>query len=221
VALFILLYGNHRETEVFSKPMSNPTHRHFLVHKPFGYLSQFINNQTKRKNQKMLGELGEFPEGTMSIGRLDKDSEGLLLLTTDGKTSARITGRKVEKEYWVQVDGQLTEEAVAELRSGVDISVNKEIYRTLPAEVAALAERPGFPERSRKVRDDRHGPTSWVSIIIREGKFRQVRKMTAAAGFPTLRLVRVRIGEIRLGDFEPGKVLEISSEVVGEEKNRK
>lgn len=189
--------------------MSNTEHRHFLVHKPFGFLSQFITNQTKRKNQRMLGELHDFPEGTMSIGRLDKDSEGLLLLTTDGKISARITGRRVDKEYCVQVDGIITEEAVDHLREGVEITVNGTPYRTLPADVRIMVESPGFPRRSRPVRDDRHGPTSWVSITIREGKFRQVRKMTAAAGFPTLRLVRVRVGEWKLGEFRPGYVEEI------------
>lgn len=145
----------------------------------------------------------------MSIGRLDKDSEGLLLLTTDGKVSAKITGRKVEKAYYVQVDGLITEEAVGQLSSGVTITVNGTPYTTLPAEVHALREAPGFPPRSRPVRDDRHGPTSWVSITIREGKFRQVRKMTAVAGFPTLRLVRVRVGEWTLGDFQPGYVEEV------------
>lgn len=189
--------------------MSTVPHRHFLIHKPFGFLSQFITNQKKRKNQRMLGELHDFPEGTMSVGRLDKDSEGLLLLTTDGKVSARITGRKVEKEYWVQVDGLITEEAVKQLQSGVEITVHGKPYMTLPAKVYALPGAPGFPPRSRPVRDDRHGPTSWVSITVREGKFRQVRKMTAAAGFPTLRLVRVRVGKWRLGALRPGYVEEV------------
>ncbi len=190
--------------------LSPMPHRHFLLHKPYGYLSQFITNQTKRKNQKMLGSLHDFPEGTMSIGRLDKDSEGLLLLTTDGKQSARITGRKVEKEYFVQVDGVITPEAIARLSAGVVITVHGKPYTTLPAEVVALPEAPGFPPRSRPVRSDRHGPTSWVSITIREGKFRQVRKMTAAAGFPTLRLVRVRVGEWTLGELPQGSVKEVS-----------
>ena len=87
-------------------------HQHFMIHKPFGYLSQFINNQNKRKNKKLLGELYCFPEGTMSIGRLDESSEGLLLLTTDGKVSALIRSRKVEKEYYVQLDGNITDEAI-------------------------------------------------------------------------------------------------------------
>lgn len=188
---------------------TGPSFRYFLLHKPYGYLSQFITNQTKRKNQRMLGELGDFPEGTMSVGRLDKDSEGLLLLTTDGKFSAEVTGRKVEKEYYVQLDGLVTPAALDGLRQGVPITVNGQEYLTLPAEVNALAESPGFPPRSRPVRDDRHGPTSWVAIIIREGKFRQVRKMTAAVGFPTLRLVRVRVGEWRLGKLASGKWREL------------
>lgn len=185
------------------------SHFYFLLHKPYGYLSQFITNQTKRKNQKLLGRLGDFPEGTMSVGRLDKDSEGLLLLTTDGKFSAAITGRKTEKEYYVQLDGLVTPEALERLRTGVEITVNGQAYTTLSGEAFALPEAPGFPPRSRPVRDDRHGPTSWVSITIREGKFRQVRKMTAAVGFPTLRLVRVRVGEWRLGGLEAGEYLRL------------
>ena len=82
-----------------------PKHHHFIIHKPFGYLSQFVNNQNKRRNKKLLGELSEFPEGTMSIGRLDENSEGLLLLTTDGQVSAQVRSKKIEKEYFVQVDG--------------------------------------------------------------------------------------------------------------------
>lgn len=83
-------------------------HYHFILHKPFGYLSQFVNNQNRRRNKKLLGALNEFPEGTMSIGRLDENSEGLLLLTTDGKVSAQVTSKKVEKEYYVQLDGIIT-----------------------------------------------------------------------------------------------------------------
>lgn len=186
-------------------------HSHYLLHKPYGYVSQFIHNEPTRKNKKMLGELYDFSEGTMSIGRLDKDSEGLLLLTTDGKASAAITGRGYEKEYYVQVDGIITEEALQKLRDGVMISVNGTAYQTLPGIATSLVKKPNFPPRSKPVRDDRHGPTSWVSIIIREGKYRQVRKMTAAVGFPTLRLIRVRIGEHRLGDLPSGGVRELAA----------
>lgn len=155
----------------------------------------------------MLGELHDFPDRTMAIGRLDFTSEGLLLLTTDGKVSAKIRSKKYEKEYYVQVDGIITEKEVELLRSGVEIGFNGKKYITKPGK-SFLIDDPKFPTRSQKIRDERHGPTSWVSIIITEGKFRQVRKMTAAVGFPTLRLIRVRIGEIKLGNLKVGEVEE-------------
>ncbi len=156
----------------------------------------------------MLGELYNFPEGTMAIGRLDVASEGLLLLTTDGKVSSEIRSNKVEKEYYVQVDGIITQEAVEKLKSGVEIGFDGKKYITKPGK-SFLINNPKFPLKNHKIRDERHGPTSWVSIIITEGKFRQVRKMTAAVGFPTLRLIRVRIGEIELGNLEVGGVVEV------------
>ncbi|MFC6999396.1 pseudouridine synthase [Rufibacter roseus] len=183
-------------------------HRHFILNKPFGYLSQFV---TDAKKKKLLGELYDFPTGTMAIGRLDQDSEGLLFLTTDGKMSEYVRGRKVEKEYYAQVDGVITEEALAQLRhGGIEITHEKQVYHTLSCKAIKLDPAPIFPERSRRVRDDRHGPTSWVSIILTEGKNRQVRKMTAAVGFPTLRLIRVRIGNVLLGAMATGEVREVS-----------
>jgi len=184
--------------------------RHFIIHKPFGYLSQFVNNQNKRRNKKLLGELHDFPESTMSIGRLDENSEGLLLLTTDGKVSAEVRSKKVEKEYFVQLDGEITKEAIQRLQSGVEIGLKDKKYNTLPCKSYLLQPAPVF-KMTRKERDPRHGPTSWVSITITEGKFRQVRKMTAAVGFPTLRLIRVRIGGVQLNDLLAGEVVEVSS----------
>lgn len=181
-------------------------HRHFIIYKPFGYLSQFTYNL--KRNKKLLGELFDFPPGTMAIGRLDEDSEGLLLLTTDGMMSETVRSKQVEKEYFAQVDGLITPVAIEQLRRGVEIGFKGTRYTTLPCEARILAETPDFPERGRKIRDERHGPTSWISITVTEGKFRQVRKMTAAVGFPTLRLVRVRIGNIYLGSLQPGQVLE-------------
>ncbi len=185
-------------------------HYHFIIHKPFGYLSQFITNQTKRR-KKLLGELGEFPEGTMAIGRLDANSEGLLLLTTDGKISEQIRSRKIEKEYFVQVDGEITTEAIEELQAGVEISLNQKKYKTLACKAHKLHPVPVFEARTKKIRDERHGPTSWLSITIREGKFRQVRKMTAVVGFPTLRLIRVRIGNIQLNNLKAGQIIEVDN----------
>ena len=181
------------------------THSHFIIHKPYGYLSQFIYELKRKK--KLLGELYNFPKGTMAIGRLDEDSEGLLLLTTDGKMSEIIRSRKVDKEYYVQVDGIIHQEAIDELQKGVEIGFNGTKYVTKPCKASLIHEIPAFGVRGKKIRDERHGPTSWASITVNEGKFRQVRKMTAAVGFPTLRLVRVRIGNLHLNDLQAGEVL--------------
>jgi 23S rRNA pseudouridine2457 synthase len=146
----------------------------------------------------------------MAIGRLDVASEGLLLLTTDGKISEEIRSSKFEKEYYVQVDGIINEKAIEKLKAGVEIGFDGKKYITKPGK-AFLIDDPKFPLRSQKIRDERHGPTSWISIIITEGKFRQVRKMTAAVGYPTLRLIRVRIGTIKLAELEVGGVLEMDT----------
>lgn len=183
------------------------SHHHFLIYKPFGYLSQFTYNLKRTK--KLLGELHDFPEGTMAIGRLDEDSEGLLLLTTDGMMSEIVRSKKVEKEYYAQVDGLIDEAAVEKLKQGVEIGFKGTKYITQQCEAYIVNEKPDFPERGRKIRDERHGPTSWVSITVTEGKFRQVRKMTAAVGFPTLRLVRVRVGHVLLDNLQPGEVREV------------
>jgi len=185
-----------------------PGHRHFIHHKPYGYLCQFVCELPKKK---LVGQLYDFPEGTMAIGRLDEQSEGLLLLTTDGLVSEHIRSRNTEKEYYAQVDGLIDEDALGRLRQGVEIGIRDVKYITKPCKVFRLESDPGFAPRTRKIRDERHGPTSWVSITLTEGKFRQVRKMTAAAGFPTLRLVRVRIGNIMLGDLQAGDVVEVDN----------
>lgn len=182
--------------------------QHFILYKPFGYLSQFIYELKRPK--KLLGELYNFPENTMAIGRLDEDSEGLLLLTTDGMMSEIVRSKKVEKEYYVQVDGIINQEAIEELKNGVLIGFNGKKYLTKKCEARILDKVPNFPERGKKIRDERHGPTSWISITVNEGKFRQVRKMTSAVGFPTLRLVRVRIGNVFLKEMQPGEVIEVN-----------
>lgn len=185
-----------------------PEHKHYIIHKPYGYLSQF--KYELKRHKKLLGELYDFEDGTMAIGRLDEDSEGLLLLTTDGMVSEEVRSKKVEKEYYVQVDGLMTIEALEKLKSGVEIGFKGKKYITRKCDASSISS-PEFPLRTQKIRDDRHGPTSWVSITLNEGKFRQVRKMTAAVGFPTLRLVRVRIGNVLLGDLKSGQVREVES----------
>lgn len=186
-------------------------HRHFIIYKPYGYLSQFYSNSRQQQKKRFLGDLYDFPEGCMAVGRLDEKSEGLLLITTDGKTSDFINGQKVDKEYYAQVNGDITDDAIAKLKTGVEIGFEGKKYITKPCQVFKPDKEPAFPERSKKIRDSRHGPTSWVSITLNEGKFRQVRKMTSAVGFPTLRLVRVRVGSIYLGNMNVADVIEVDS----------
>jgi 23S rRNA pseudouridine2457 synthase len=185
-------------------------HRHFVIYKPYGYLSQFQSNSKQQNKKRFLGELHNYPEGIMAIGRLDEKSEGLLLLTTDGKMSDFVNSQKVEKEYYAQVDGDISAKAINDLKQGVEIGFDGKKYRTKPCEVFKLDGIPNITKTTQKIRNDRHGPTSWVSIILTEGKFRQVRKMTSAAGFPTLRLVRVRVGTIQLNSMQAGDVIEVN-----------
>lgn len=183
-------------------------HHHYLLHKPFGYLSQF---SCEHDRKKVLGELYPFAEGTMPIGRLDEESEGLLLLTTDGVQSERMRSAEHEKEYYAQLDGLIDAAALGRLRNGVEIGIRGTKYTTLPCKAHLLEYDPGFPPRLKKIRDERHGPTCWVSITLNEGKNRQIRKMTAAVGFPTLRLFRVRVGSYCLGDLRAGEVREVGA----------
>ena len=140
-------------------------------------------------------------------GRLDRDSEGLLLLTNDGRLQAQITDpkHKLSKTYWVQVDGEPTEEQLEQLRAGPQLNDGP----TRPAIVEQIAEPPLWP-RDPPVRFRKNLPTRWLAITISEGRNRQVRRMTAAVGLPTLRLVRVRIGEWSLDDLQPGQWRELS-----------
>lgn len=187
--------------------MVHASHSHFKLYKPYGYISQLLSNDERQaRKKKFLSSLYEFPEGTMAVGRLDEKSEGLLLLTTDGKLSDTINRSGIEKEYYAQVDGAITDSAIATMAAGVEIGFNGRKYDTKPCVVERLDLAPEFPDRGKKIRDARHGPTPWVRLIIKEGKFRQVRKMTSAVGFPTLRLVRVRVGNITLDNLEYGSV---------------
>ena len=188
------------------------SHKHFKIYKPYGMLSQFSSNDERQKRKKkFLKELADFPEGTMPIGRLDEKSEGLLLLTTDGQLSNTINKSGIEKEYYAQLDGAITEEAIQLMCKGVEIGFDGRKYITKPCKVLRANKVPDFPNRNKKIRDARHGPTPWIRVILTEGKFRQVRKMTAAVGFPTLRLVRVRVGVIKLGNLQAGEVTPLDS----------
>ena len=190
--------------------MQNTTHSYFKIFKPYGVVSQFTSNDKHAKNKTFLGALGDFPEGTMAIGRLDEPSEGLLLLTTNGAYSYHVNNSGIEKEYYAQVDGLIGLSEILKLQEGVCITSDNKPYRTKACKVSLLENPPVLPKRAKKIRDDRHGPTSWISITLTQGKFRQVRKMTSAVGFPTLRLVRVRIGSHTISQMQPAEVAQIA-----------
>lgn len=185
---------------------------YFAIYKPYGMLSQFTNDQ----GVPVLGELYDFPRDVYPIGRLDKNSEGLLLLTNDNKFKATVLEpkNKLPKTYCVQVDNEITEEAIGKLSDGsIVIKHNKKPHQVGPADCKRI-DAPNLPERVPPIRYRKNIPTSWISLTIKEGKNRQVRKMTAAVGFPTLRLVRAKIGNYELGGLQPGDVVEIKPEEV-------
>lgn len=174
-------------------------------------LSQLSSGENKQlKKKKFLSELYPFPVGTMPIGRLDEKSEGLLLMTTDGKLSDTINRGGIEKEYLVQLDGCITEVAVNTLENGVTIGLFGDLYKTKPCKVIILHKAPILPDPSPKLRIGAHRPTSWIRIVLQEGKFRQIRKMTAAVGLPTVRLIRIRIGHTKLASLKEGDVEELN-----------
>jgi 23S rRNA pseudouridine2457 synthase len=179
--------------------------RTLLFHKPFGVLSQF----TSEGGHPGLAEFIDVP-GVYAAGRLDHDSEGLLLLTTDNKLKTRLMDPKFEhpKTYWAQVEGVPDEAALQRLREGVEIQGQ----RTRPAGARLLEAEPDLPPRDPPIRYRAAIPTAWVEIELREGRNRQVRRMTAAVGFPTLRLVRAAIGPIRLGDLPRGTWRDLAPE---------
>ncbi len=176
-----------------------------LFNKPFGVLCQFTDAQ----GRPTLADFVKHKD-VYAAGRLDRDSEGLLVLTGDGALAHRITDprRKQMKTYWVQVEGQPGSEALDALRNGVMLNDGP----TLPAEVRAIAGEPaGLWPRDPPVRFRKSVPDNWLELSIHEGRNRQVRRMTAAVGLPTLRLIRIRIGDHALGDLRPGQ-LQVMSE---------
>lgn len=163
-----------------------------------------------------LATLGEFPKEVYPVGRLDKDSEGLLLLTDDKSLNHQLLNPRFahQRTYYVQVEGIPTSEALAQLQAGVTIQVDGKPYRTKPALVKLLDEAPTLPDRDPPIRFRAAIPDRWLALTLIEGKNRQVRKMTAAVGFPTLRLVRYSMEKITLDGMGVGEVRELSQDVV-------
>jgi 23S rRNA pseudouridine2457 synthase len=177
--------------------------KYFILNKPFEVLTQFTDEAGRSTLKDFVNISGIYP-----VGRLDYDSEGLVLLTDDKQLQHRLADPqfKVEKTYWVQVDGVPTDEALTRLRLGVLIKGIK----TSPAKVRLLEETPQVWERSKPIRFRKNIPTSWIEIKISQGMNRQVRRMTAAVGYPTLRLIRPAIATITVGDLQPGEFRELN-----------
>ncbi len=185
-------------------------YQYFITYKPFGVLTQFSGEGPT------LATLGEFPKEVYPVGRLDKDSEGLLLLTDDKSLNHQLLNPRFahQRTYYVQVEGIPTPEALAQLQQGVTIQVDGKPYRTKPAVAKLLDPAPTLPERNPPIRYRASIPDRWLALTLIEGKNRQVRKMTAAVGFPTLRLVRFSMEKITLDGMAAGEVRELSQEQV-------
>lgn len=177
--------------------------RYLLFHKPYGVLSQFSGERQSLRDFIPIKNI--YP-----CGRLDHDSEGLMLLTDDGNLQHRITDPHFQhpRTYWVQVERIPDEAALRQLREGVVIQGR----RTLPAKVGLLPQEPNLPPRDPPIRFRKSVPTAWMEITLMEGRNRQVRRMTAAVGHPTLRLVRIAMGDLRLNNLAPGKWRNLTGE---------
>lgn len=184
--------------------------RYFIVYKPFQVLTQFSPGQGK----KTLTDFFSVSRDIYPVGRLDYDSEGLLLLTNDKSLNHRLLNplSHHEKEYWVQVEGAITGTALDQLEAGVIITVNRNSYLTQNCKAEVFLNTPVVPERIPPIRFRKNIPTSWIRLTITEGKNRQVRKMTAAVGYPTLRLIRARLGNLSFEGLLPGAIKELSRE---------
>jgi len=183
-----------------------PAQYYFLLYKPYGVLSQFTREEP---HHRTLADLYDWPPDVYPVGRLDRDSEGLLLLTNDKSLTHRLLDPAFAhpRTYWVQVEGVPDTEALDALRTGVDIRIRKKTHRTRPAEVRLLGAAPPLPERDPPVRFRKTVADRWLELTLTEGRNRQVRRMCAAVGYPVLRLVRVRIGSLALPEsMRPGEV---------------
>lgn len=185
---------------------------YFIIYKPYLVLSQF----TSAKEQRNLSQFFSVPKDAYAVGRLDYDSEGLLILTNDKALNHRLLNPKFEheREYYVQVDGGITEEAIGKLQKGVTINIDGNLYRTKQCKASRLNSAVVLPEREPPIRFRKEIPAPWISLVLTEGKNRQVRKMTAKIGYPTLRLIRHRIGNIELDNMQPGEMIEMNEKMI-------
>jgi 23S rRNA pseudouridine2457 synthase len=180
------------------------TLQYFIIHKPFNVLSQF----TSKEEKKTLKDFFDVPIDMYPVGRLDYDSEGLLVLTNDKQLNHLLLDPLFlhEREYWAQVEGEINQFAIHSLKLGVEISVDGKLYKTKPCIAENFFDEPHVAERYPPIRFRKNIPTSWVKLILTEGKNRQARKMLAKVGFPVLRLIRYRIGKITLDGLLPGEM---------------
>lgn len=191
--------------------------KYYKIYKPYGMLSQF----TREGFKAVLADLFPFPKDVYPVGRLDSDSEGLLLLTNDKHINQAILNpvNQHARTYLVQVEGHFTHDACEQLEEGLEISISGNPYFTLPAFGEILSAEPALPARIPPIRFRKNIPTSWIRLTLTEGKNRQVRKMTAKVGFPTLRLVRESIEDIKLGNMPSGEVVELERKDVYKKLN--
>jgi 23S rRNA pseudouridine2457 synthase len=177
--------------------------KYFIVYKPFQVLSQF----SAEGGKKTLKDFFDVPSNVYPVGRLDYDSEGLLILSDDKKLNHFLLNplNEHEREYWVQVEGDITDEAIERLKKGVSINVDGRIYQTKKCQAQKLSD-PKVDQRNPPIRVRKSVADSWIKLILTEGKNRQVRKMTAHVGFPTLRLIRYRIEKITLDQLHSGEM---------------
>ncbi|HCI59019.1 MAG: pseudouridine synthase [Bacteroidetes bacterium] len=185
---------------------------YYVLYKPYGYLSQF-SDEAKHKG---LNHLIKVEPDVYPAGRLDVDSEGLLLLTNDNFLKHHLLNpeNKHKRTYHVQVDGTATSVHLNLLQQGVEITIEGKPYKTLPPVSVNLLNEVSYPERNPPVRFRKHIPTSWIELVLTEGKNRQVRKMTAAVGIPTLRLIRNKIEAINIKDYQQGELKELSQQEI-------
>lgn len=187
--------------------------QYFLLNKPFGVLSQFTREVPEHR---VLGDLHDFPRDVYPVGRLDQDSEGLLILTNDRKLNEALLhpGRRHPRTYWVQVEGIPDDAALAALSAGVEIRIKGKVHQAAPLQARRLpgAETGTIPPRQPPVRFRKSVPDSWLELKLTEGKNRQVRRMCAAVGHPVLRLIRVAIESVNLSDLTDTTVKEVEKE---------